>query len=179
MEVKMKTVAALFMILFISSIAFSQDNGLDDRDPVAMIKASIIFQFAYQSEWPKIENRSSDFLIGVYHNDVIYDQLVLKYATQPIGDQVLKIEQIHNLEDCSTVQIVFVDKSKKAELKQISQLIGNQSVMLISDCEKATNEGATVGFVVEDAKTKFEINEKEVKKKRISIGTMLREWAVK
>ena len=61
-----------------ASYGFSQENTLEEGDPVAMIKSAIIFQFAFQSEWP--DSDSPDFLIGVYGNDVIYEKLLNKYA---------------------------------------------------------------------------------------------------
>lgn len=170
----------MFGAILFSSISYAQENTLDDRDPVSMIKASIIFQFAYQSEWPDANrSSSSDFWIGVYNNETVYAYLIEKYATQPIGSQILKIKKIENLNDCSSVQILFVDKSKQVDMKDINQIIKNENVMMISDVEDAFSKGATVQFLVEDSKTKYAINEDRAKKNGILIGNMLKEWAVK
>ena len=169
------------IVLFagLSTAAFSQNNDLDERDPVAHIKSSFIFQFAYLSEWPAESREGSEFVIGVYGNDVIYETLVKKYATQPIGKQILKIKNISTIEEAQESHLVFVDKSSESDLKDIIKSLSNSPTMLVSDASTALELGATIAFVAIDSNVRYKLNEKDAKKKSILFGNELKSWEIK
>jgi len=175
---KSTTLLLSIFLLITANVGFSQhDQKLDERNPQAMMKATFLFQFAKQSNW--IESVSSEsFIIAVYGNTDVYNHLSEKYATQPIGNQTLKIIEIKSIAQLSEASIVFIDKSKMKDFNAIKQHFHNQNTMLVTETKGALKKGSMINFLLIDSELKIEINNKEAQIKKISIGILLIKWAI-
>ena len=164
--------------MLITSIGFGQgEQKIDERNPQAMLKATFLFQFAKQSNWSAAQ-ASQPFIIAVYGNNDVYKHLSDKYATQPVGGQVLKIIKINSLSDLRPASIVFIDRSKMTDFEVIKKYYSNQSTMLVTEEKEALNRGAIINFVRIESILKIEINNREAQRKQISIGKLLLKWSI-
>lgn len=157
-------------------IEFSEDQ-LDPTDTQAIRKASFIFHFAIGNNWPESE-RSGDFVIAILGNKNIYEELVDKYATKPIGSQSLKIVNLENAQFEEVPHVLYVDKSMYSELPAIISKTSDQHTLIVGDNPGSLEAGAVISFKVVDSRIRYEINTEAAKSRNITIGSKIASWAV-
>lgn len=175
---KLTAILPIFFLLFFTVAGFAQqEQKIDDRNPQAMMKATFLFQFGKQSNWP-MNQSAVPFIIAVYGNDDIYDYLSTKYETQPIGNQTLKVIKITSLAELDNASIVFIDSSKMEDFDSVKFHFKNEFTMLVTDSPGALKKGSVINFIIVDGGLRIEINNKEADRKKIGIGVALVKWAV-
>lgn len=152
-----------------------QQPGEDDTR--AMIKANFIYQFASSNEWPA-DTKSGRFVIGIYGNSSLYEQLASRYGSKPVGNQVLEIVELKEVTPDRFMHLVYVDKSKKNDLAAIVKMMKGKSTLVVTHFEGALLLGSAINFREVNANIRYELNKKAAEEKRINLGTKILQWAV-
>lgn len=173
---KMKRILLLFMVLASSQGLFAQQ--IDEGDTRAMIQANFIYQFAVNSNWP-IEMKKGKFLIVVYGNDAVYKHVVEKYGMKPVGAQTIEVQSWTNFKPGIVVHILFVDKSKKADLAKIMKDVKGKSTLVVTNWEGALGSGAAINFKTIENSIRYELSEAALSEKKITPGNKILQWKVK
>ena len=139
------------------------EEQLDATDTQAIRKASFIFHFAVGNNWPE-SNRKGEFVIAILGNQNIYEELVDKYATKPVGSQVLKIVNLENAQFDIAPHILYLDKSMQSELKGVVEKTKNYNTLVVGDSPGSLTNGAIINFKVVDSRIRYEINLEAAKK---------------
>jgi len=171
----MKRFITVLFILFSSHYLFAQQ--IDEGDSRAMIQANFIYQFAVNSNWP-VEMKKGKFLIVVYGNDAVYKHVVEKYGMKPVGAQTIEVVAWTDYKPGVNSHIVFIDKSKKADLAKIMKEVKGKSTLVVTNWEGALGSGAAINFKTVDNSIRYELSEAALSEKKITPGNKILQWKV-
>jgi len=177
---KMKSTLILSFVLLFSLLPHYQDE-LEDDDTVANFKAAFLFQFATSNNWQN-SGDSPEFTIGVLGGTAVYEALVDKFSSKPIGSQNLVISTVEAPEDLEGIQLLYISKtftkSKGAtETQKWIKLLKDQSVLVVTDDPKGLSWGGVINFKVVDNRIRYEVNASEAKLHGVKIGSKIMSWA--
>jgi hypothetical protein len=171
----MKRIYLLLLLLAWSHWISAQQ--IDEGDSRAMIQANFIYQFAVNSNWP-IEMKKGKFLIVVYGNDAVYKHVLEKYGMKPVGAQTIEVQSWSDYKSGVGSQIVFLDKSKKADFARIMKEVKGKSTLIVTNWEGALGSGAAINFKTVDNSIRYELSEAALLEKKITPGNKILQWKV-
>ncbi len=171
----MKRIYLLLLLLASSHWIFAQQ--IDEGDSRAMIQANFIYQFAVNSNWP-LEMKKGKFLIVVYGNDAVYKHVLEKYGMKPVGAQTIEVQSWSDYKPGVGSQIVFVDKSKKADFAKVIKEVKGKSTLVVTNWEGALGSGAAINFKSVDNSIRYELSEAALLEKKITPGNKILQWKV-
>jgi hypothetical protein len=135
------------------------------------VHALFVMNIAKYSTWP---THTVDFVIAVYGNSKVYDELVKHAAGKNINGQVLKIVQVDELSAIGSPQIVYVSDGKSGSLSDVIKSTEGKPIMLIAEREGLYKKGAGFSWVIMDNNTlRFDINNAELEKRQIKVAKNL------
>lgn len=171
----MNRIILLLVILATSQCLSAQQ--IDEGDSRAMIQANFIYQFAVNSNWPT-EMKKGKFLIVVYGNEAVYKHVVEKYGMKPVGAQTIEVVAWADYKPGIGSHIVFIDKSKKADLPKIMKEVKGKSTLVVTNWEGALGSGAAINFKTVDNSIRYELSEAALSEKKITPGNKILQWKV-
>jgi len=165
------------LTLLLASSHWVSAQQIDEGDSRAMIQANFIYQFAANSNWP-VEMKKGKFLIVVYGNDAVYNHTIEKYGMKPVGAQTIEVQSWTDYKPGFVIHIVFVDKSKKADLAKIMREVKGKSTLVVTNWEGALGSGAAINFKAADNSIRYELSEAALSEKKITPGNKILQWKV-
>jgi hypothetical protein len=166
----------LFVMLFVSSANFVAQTIPDDNT-VAIIRANYLYQFANNSDWPA-EHKKGPFVVGVVGNGDVFDIMAAKYASKPIGSQLLTIIKGGEVNTSQHVHVLFVDRSKKTEIARYVKDFKGKNTLIVTNWEGALSQGAHINFLSIDGSIRFEMNKAGMLESAITPGVKIVQWAI-
>jgi hypothetical protein len=163
------------VLLFILSanICFSQADA--NKKVKVKIKGMYIYQFAKNIYWPQ-EYSNGDFMIGVYGDEDIYNQLSISYTDKLIGNQKIKVKFFSNQNDIQECHLLYISQDKNSSLTQVKKLISEQT-LLVSEGQNLVSTGSIINFIYVQSNLKFQVNKTKAEKNDLKIGQTLTKLA--
>lgn len=165
------------MLVFIGLACEVCAQTIPDDNTVAIIRANYLYQFANNCDWPA-ENKKGPFVVGVVGNTDVYDIMVSKYASKPIGSQLLTVMGANEVATARHVHVLFIDRSKKSELSKYTRDLRGVSTLIITNWEGALAQGAHINFLSIDGSIRFEMNKPGMLESAIIPGVKIVQWAI-
>ena len=153
-------------ILFIIFLLFSQWS----MGQMSNYKSLYIYNFVKRIEWPNTAQQQN-FVIVVMGDDATYDALQEISLTKKAGDQEIIIRDIRSLDDITSINLIYVDYSKRKHLGELEKLIGKQPILLVSDYKNS--KVADITFMETSKGLEFIIRPKKIEKKGMKISDNL------
>jgi len=145
-------------------------EGIGEGD----VKAAFVLNFLRFVEWPASAFRSLEdpIVISVLGSDPIAASLASLDGKKVSGRRVVvrKVPVLSALERCN---VLFVGASEKAALEPVLGAVQRWSVLTVADFEGFAGRGGTIGFIRQDDRVGFEINEESAKKAGVKINAKL------
>ena len=157
-----KWLLIIFLFLFTTSI-----NGYELEDRLKVLITGKIAKFI---TWQ--DNNSSEFVIGVYKNQ-LNDFFENIYNNTKIKSKKVKVKYIEKIEDLSKVKILYISQATTSELSSIFKYVKNKNIVTISDIRGFTQKGGTIQLYSKNQKLKIRINLDNAKKENIKIKSSL------
>ena len=156
-------ITGLLMLLF-AVAAKGQD--LDYR-----AQSLYIYKFTKFIYWPE-EESSSDFIIGVYGNSPIIEELRMMASLKKAGNERnIVVKEVSTEDDLMNFHIIYVSSSKSRQIRTMAEQIGNQPVLIVAEREGMANKGATISFMVSNYEIlKFEVNIRRLEEQNLTIS---------
>lgn len=160
-------VVIVFLLLFMVTSAIGQDVNYKAQ-------SLYIYKFTHYIDW-NTSAGDSDFVIGVYGNSPIFNELEMMAKIKKAGNgKKIVIRQISNITQLSDEKIIYIASSKSRELRSILQLVENKPVLLVAEREGLARKGASINFIVmENNFLRFEINTETIRKSKLSVSDEL------
>jgi hypothetical protein len=136
------------------------------------VHSNILYQFTKYVNWPE-DQKQSDFIIAVYGDSPMYDELKKATESKTVGRQKIVVRKFNSSEAIFDCKILFISNEKSSSLKRIMELIGNAPVLIVTEDEGMCKKGSCINFVIEDDRTKLEFNTNNIYKKNLKIATDL------
>lgn len=140
------------------------------------IKGMYVYQFAKNVDWPK-EFKSGDFVIGVYGEQSLYDQLASAYSGKLIGSQSIKIKYFDASSEVNNCHILYIASKNSSKTSELAKKLNKNKTLIVANADDGLANGAVISFVVRDAKIAFEVSKKNAEKSDLIIGQTLTKLA--
>ena len=167
----------LLWALLLLSASGSLAQSIPDDNTVAIIRANYLYQFSNYNDWPA-ENKKGPFVVGVIGNSDVFDIMVAKYASKPIGSQLLTVISAGEVLTSPHVHVLFVDRSKKSELAKYTKEFRGVSTLIVTNWEGALAQGAHINFLSIDGSIRFEMSKTAMIESAITPGMKILQWAI-
>ena len=166
LERTIKSLAVLFVLLFLSGKAHAQDINY---------KAYTLFMYNFMKyvEWPE-EASKGDFVVGVYGDSPIYAELVNLAKTKKAKGREIVIRKVHNAEEAAKCHMVYLPSAKTKDFKLVEEKAKNKPLLIVAEREGLASKGAPLSFVtLEDDALQFDINKAAFEAHRLKISSSL------
>lgn len=137
-----------------------------------------VFRFASLIDWPS-NYKSGSFVIGVYGDKNVYDLLVKDHGNKTVGAQSLKVKLFNSSSEIERCHILYIDKSKAAEVKDLASKYKSQASLIVSDRAEGLKNGAMINFLFQNNRIQFEISKTNATKSKLVLNSQLAGYAVK
>jgi hypothetical protein len=133
-----------------------------------------IYKFTKFIYWPA-ERTTGDFVIGVFGNSPILEELRLMASIKKAGeDQNIVVEEIDPDGPLSAYHIIYVPSSKSRQLREIADKVGTEPVLIVAEREGMALRGATISFMIDNYEIlKFEVNTGRLEEQKLDISDEL------
>ncbi len=150
-----------FLLCFFPNVFSSQPNNFENH-------SQLIYLLTRSFEWPP-ENKSGDFIIGVYNNDQAYESMQRVMFAKYKERQEIKIKNIVRIEDVKMCQILFLPDHNSANFDVLNDQAKKNSTLVMTQNEEGFPEGSCLNFYVSNGRLKFDLNSSEIEKRNIKI----------
>jgi len=164
-----KKVILLIGLLLCTGIIFAQKSKY---------QGIFIYNFTRYIKWPD-DMQSGDFVIGVLGDSDVLGALneMAKTKKQTQGMNLV-IKNFKSVNEISKCHILFVSDNKTGN---ISEIVANpllDSTLIITDSPGLANKGATINFVEQDGRIKFELNRANAEQRNLKVSGSLLNLAI-
>ena len=165
--------ALVLFCMLLSTGNFSPIWSQSEGPTEYQVKAAFVYNFAKFVEWPAEAFNGNN---GPMRFCILGESLVgpdLSRITQGkaiAGHPIQVVLNSRNLRDC---HILFVSSSHSVPVKDIRENLSGAAVLTIGETRDFAEQGGVIGFVIEDARVRFEINLQRAKQLRLIISSKL------
>ena len=162
--------AILFLMMGMLCPPAPAAEGIVEGD----VKAAFVLNFIRFVEWPASAFRSPEdpIVLSVLGHDPTAASLAFLDGKKVSGRRVVvrKIPVLSVLERC---HVLFVCASEKAALAPTLGAVQRWPVLTVGDFEGFAGRGGTIGFIRQDNRVGFEINEESARKAGLKVNAKL------
>lgn len=155
----------------------SSAQKLDESDTRAIIQANFLYQFSTNCNWPA-EVKKGKFYIGILGGSSLFTSTKEKFGAKPVGNQSIEVVSLNNIPTAQFVHILFIDKSRKADLAKAIRDLKAKNTLIVTNWEGALASGAHINFKTVDGSLRYEMNEAAIAEKKITPGVKIIQWKV-
>ena len=139
------------------------------------VKAAFLFNFAKFVEWPSsnLPDPSAPLRICILGRDPFGEELRNITKEKTVSGRKLQIDQVVDLRQARTCQILFIASSEKAQLKETLDALQGANVLTVSDTNGFLEQGGMINFVLENDRVQFGVNRKAAEKAGLRISSKL------
>ncbi len=141
------------------------------------VQAMFVYNFIKYVEWPA-SSKSGNFVIGIYGNSSIYEELIKVAESKTAGSQPIVVKKIANAGEIADQHMLFIASNKSKELGDIVGIIGTKPTLIITESAGLIDKGAAINFVVIDNKQRFELKRENLSNKGLKISSELEKFAI-
>lgn len=123
------------------------------------------------------DKRTGDFVIGVYGDSPIFDEMQAMLAGKSVGEQKINIKKIDSEAAAGSCHIVFVPENQMKVLGALNTKAKTSKFLIVTDSDGAAKKGADINFVEEGGSIKFEMNPKNAADHGLKVSGKLKELA--
>lgn len=159
------------MLMLVAINVSAQDR------PTHEIHAAMLFNFIKYVQWPN-EADGGDFVVGVIGDDNVYNTLNQWYNGKTKGSKKYVIKKLGSAAESSSCQVVYVGKAKNKDFDDIKGVIGDKSILTVTDGNGLGQKGSCINFKVIDGKLKFELNQSTLTSSNLKVSSQLSSMAI-
>lgn len=140
------------------------------------VKAAFVFNFLRFTEWPAQRLASPDaaLTLCVWSGSAQLSDSLRSLAGRKVDQHVLSVSDIDRIEDLQRCHALFVPEAAQRKLPAgLLRRAESHDVLTMGDAEGFTAGGGMMGLVPEDARLRFEINDKAVKRSALKLSSHL------
>ncbi len=145
-------------------------EGIGEGD----VKAAFVLNFMKFVEWPASAFRSPEapIVLSVLGDDPTAASISSLDGKKVSGRRVV-VRKVPGLSEMEKCHVLFVGASEKAELAPVLGAVQRWPVLTVADFEGFAGRGGTIGFIRQDNRVGFEINEESARKAGLKVNAKL------
>ncbi|MFT4806067.1 MAG: hypothetical protein ACJAT1_001448 [Marivirga sp.] len=169
---------ALQVLLLTSAMAFVfQTNEVKAQRPTYQLHSMLIFNFIKYIEWPA-EAKSGDFIIAVYGDDDVFEELNKLYGGKSVKGQSVKVVNINKAVELNEAHLIYLADNKSNDFDEVLAVASGKPTLLITDRNGLGEKGSNINFKTVGGKLKFEINQAAFDKNSLKVSSQLVSMAI-
>ena len=155
------------------------NSGFSQYDPNKMAKIKMkgiyIYQFAKNVNWPD-DHFTGSFIIGVYGDQDLFNQLNKSYSDKLIGSQKIKVKFYNDLSKIIDSHLFFVSEKKNGNINKVRKILPPRT-LLVSEGADLVSTGSIINFIYVQSRLKFQVNKTKAEENDLKIGQQLQKLA--
>ncbi len=148
------------------------------KDTAAIIKATFIYNFSKQVDWPS-EYKSGNFVISIMGSSSVHEELVKGYSSKQVGSQQIEIRKLSKTTKISQCHVLYVGRDCFDILPDIAKSLEGTPTLIVADQIGALDKGAAINFVVDGPDFDFELSENNATDRQLFISSTLKSLAIR
>jgi len=165
--------------LFGLIIFFNSTSVISQPDPAKASRMKVqgiyLYSFAKNVYWPQ-EHSKGDFVVGVFGDKDIFNQLNSSYTDKLVGNQKIKVKFYSSLNDIKECHMLFVSEQKSSSISQVKRGL-SEYTLLVSEGENLASTGSMINFIYIQSRLKFQVNKTKAERNDLKIGQTLTKLA--
>ena len=151
-----------------------------DRDSEYQVKAAFLVNFARFVEWPSqsFGGPGDPLVFGVYGNGLFSAALDQAVSGKTIDGRRAVTRRISELGALRSCHVVFLPASEINHLREVSNSLGDLSVLLVGETEGFAESGGVINFILDNQRVRFEISPPAAARVHLKISSKLLRLAV-
>ena len=137
-----------------------------------------VYNFTKYVEWPDGAIKD-EFVIGVYGNSPIINELQKMVAVKKAGEKNIRIVELTETTNASDVHILFIPDEKSSQLQKVVSAIKGKPVLLVTERQGLVQQGAGISFLSDNNSLKFELNNASIANQNLKVSKTLAALAFK
>jgi YfiR/HmsC-like len=148
-------------------------RGQSDAPTESEVKAAFLYNFAKFVAWPSeaFSGSNAPMRFCVLGESPVGPDLSRITQGRAIGGHPIQV--IQNSRDLHECHLLFVSSSHKGSVKEVGEALHGAPVLTVGETKGFTGQGGMIGFMVEDARVRFEVNLQAAKQMRLEISSKL------
>lgn len=124
------------------------------------VKAVFLFNFTRFVDWPgtAFESSNSPFVIGILGNDPFGNYIDETVKDEKMGERSIIVRRYKTIKDVDNCQILFISAAEAEQSKSALQELKEKHILTVSDASNFASTGGIIGFIIENNKTRMQIN---------------------
>lgn len=124
------------------------------------VKAVFLFNFTQFVEWPAdaFADEQTPFVIGVLGRDPFGSALDDAVRGETVNGRPLVVQRYRNIGELKPCQILFIDRSARADAERVLASLANQRTLTVSDLDLEGDPSVIIRFLTQDRKIRLRIN---------------------
>ena len=149
---------------------------LQKEDTQAKIKATYIYGFTKYFEWKN--SNDGNFTITILgENTGLVNELTKMSKTLKVSSQKIEVKNHQTVNEFESTNILFITADKSSLLADALSKFKGKSVLIITEKQGLAKIGATINFIIEDNKQKFEFNKAAATKAGLNAAVSIEKLA--
>ena len=137
------------------------------------IKAAMIYNFTKYVEWPASGLPTGNPLNVCITGSSTLRQHLDQLQGKQVNGRTISVRFIMLPIEISGCNLLFIDRSEQHRLPSFVQQANRKPILTVSDIDQFTIHGGMIGFVEQDDKIRFEINQENASQAGINISSKL------
>jgi hypothetical protein len=139
------------------------------------VKAVFLFNFTQFVDWPPetFADTAAPFVIGVLGRDPFGSALDDVVRGEKVNGRALVVHRFNKAADLKPCQILFIDRSARAEVDKALETLAHQRTLTVSDIETEAAREVIIRFLNEDKKIRLRINVDSAREAGLTISSKL------
>jgi hypothetical protein len=133
-----------------------------DRKPTEyQVEAAYLFNFGKFVDWPptaSAANTEAPLVVCVLGEDPFGTSLDSILQRGTVKGKAMTAKRIGRAEEVASCQVLYISSSEAGRVGRILDVVGNISVLTVSDMPQFLDRGGMIQFVLEEGKIRFQIN---------------------
>ena len=134
-------------------------------------KASFVYNFTRLIEWPS--NYNTEFVIGVFGNSPVYEQLQKITAGKSVGVQKIVVKKVLTYDEMPKCDILYVSKSISSAIEMVQNQMKGKNVLIVGEQKDLIDKGAAISFFLSDDRLLFQISVGNAQKHGLTVSKSL------
>ncbi len=161
--------------IFFFLIGFSSSSQLFAQE--AKYKSLFMYKFIQNMKWPSTKSEGY-CIISVMGDSELINELKQITSGRQVNGKSVRVIPYSKGQTLSDINILYIAKSKNKNFPILKDQALLNSLVVITESEGYAKMGASINFIKDGNRLKFELNESSLKKANIIVSDAIKKLAV-
>lgn len=141
------------------------------------VKAAFLYNFLKFIEWPPSRSTGAQYVIGVLGRNPVTTSLEQLVQGRSLNGRPIIVRTIERAQQATAVHILFIGAGEETRFAALQAGLTGAPVVIVGESADFIRSGGTIGFVLQDAKVRFEISPDVAERAGVRISARLQKLA--